>query len=402
MFDWFWFLLPVAAASGWYAATTQKSHRASHTIAPEYIKGLNYLLERETDKAVELFIQFFQVNPTTMETHILLGNLFRRKGELEKAIRIHHNLVQRSYLSNQHKNKALLELSQDYFHAGLLDSAEEICKGLIKADIPSIVEQGCKQLITIYEIEKSWEQAINCAEQLKESDKSYNVRIAHYYCELAEIALSDKEYKKVKSYIKKAQAINGPTVRSVIIQGDLEFSSGHKPAALRHYANAFSDHSEYAHILLPKIKKCFLPYNPSDFADYINSLEPHEITASYVTDYVRALFEANRIREAEQFLFGLIETKHAPLQVLKIFIEDKLKGTKLAEDKVMQQIIKGMSQSTYSDYFYVCRKCGLETYQLYWQCPSCHRWDSVDSLDIIKAPEPPTERQKTVPLTVRL
>ena len=391
--DWYWFLLPVAAASGWYAATNQKSNKTNHTIAPEYIKGLNYLLERKTDKAVELFIKFFQVNPTTMETHILLGNLFRRKGELEKAIRIHHNLVQREYLSDQYKNEALLELSQDYFHAGLLDSAEEICKRLIKSNTSALAKQGYEQLITIYEIEKSWEQAIKCAGQLRKSDDRYNAQIAHYYCEIAEKALSEEDYSKVKSCLKKAQSLNASFARNTIIQGDLEFKQGRRPAALRHYANTFSDYSQYAYILLPKIKACFTPYDPSEFADYINSLEPQQMTTSYVTSYVEALFEAERIQEAEKFLFNLVDTKHAPLQVLKIFIEDKLKDTSLEKDTVMEKIMEGISQSVYSDYFYACRKCGLETYQLYWQCPSCHSWDSVDSLDIIKAPESPKKQK---------
>ena len=392
--DWYWFLLPIAAASGWYAATNQKSSKTSHhTIAPEYIKGLNYLLEQKTDQAVELFIKFFQVNPTTMETHILLGNLFRRKGELEKAIRIHHNLAQREYLSDQYKSEALLELSQDYFHAGLLDSAEEICKRLIKSNTASVVRKGYEQLITIYEIEKSWEQAIRCAEQLRKLDDRYNAQSAHYYCEIAEKALSEKDYSTVKSCLKKAQALNSSLARNTIIQGDLEFEQGRKSAALRHYANAFSDYSQYAYILLPKIKECFTPYDPSEFADYIHSLEPQQMTASYVASYVEALFEAQRIQEAEKFLFKLVDTKHAPLQVLKIFIEDKLKDTSLERDTVMKKIMEGISQSVYSDYFYVCRKCGLETYQLYWQCPSCHSWDSVDSLDIIKAPESPKKKK---------
>ena len=387
VFDWYWVLvpialLPVAALSGWRACNHRNDTKPA--IAPEYIKGLNYLLNQKTDKAVEIFIKFFQVDMTTMETHVLLGNLFRRKGELEKAIRIHSNLIQRSRLSDAAKSEALYELGQDYLHAGLLSNAEDVFKRLIKIGTPATLKRGYQCLITIYEMEKSWHQAIECARQLRKLGADYSQHIAHYYCELAEKELSEHDYGKAQKYLAKAQTFKRSSIRGQIIQGDLALSRQDKEKALECYSHAFSDYPGYADIFLPKIKKCFSPYNPGEYASYIKSLNTKDVTVLYIMNYIQALFDANQIDEAEDFLFYLIETKRAPLQVLKIFMEEKLKGSDLFEDKIVRRIIDEINASLNSDYFYMCSKCGFKAYQLYWQCPSCHTWDSSESIDLIK------------------
>ncbi len=387
VFDWYWVLvpialLPVAALSGWQACSQRNDSKRD--IAPEYIKGLNYLLDQQTDKAVEIFIRFFRVDMTTLETHVLLGNLFRRKGELEKAIRIHSNLIQRSRLSDAAKSEALYELGQDYLHAGLLSNAEDVFKRLIKIGTPETLRRGYRCLVTIYETEKSWHQAITCARRLRTLGSDYSRHIVHYYCELAEKELSEQNYGKAQKYLAKAQAFKQSSIRVKIIQGDLALSKQDREKALGCYSRAFLDYPGYADILLPKIKKCFSPYNPSEYARYVKNLDIKDMTVLYIVNYIQALFEAEHIDEAEAFLFYLIKTKRAPLQVLKIFMEEKLKGTELFEDKMIRQIIDEINASLSSDYFYMCGKCGFRAHQLYWQCPSCHTWDSSDSIDLVK------------------
>ena len=394
VFDWYWVLvpialLPIAALSGWRACSQREELR--QTIAPEYIKGLNYLLAQQTDKAVEIFIKFFRVDMTTLETHVLLGNLFRRKGEFEKAIRIHSNLIQRRHLNDGAKSEALFELGQDYLHAGFLDKAEDIFKRLIETGTSATCKRGYRCLITIYELEKSWHQAIKCAQQLRELGADYSRYIVHYYCELAEKELSDhNNYDKAHQYLTNAQESTDRSVRVMIIQGDLALVKADQDKALTYYAQAFSDYPGYADILLPKIKKCFSPYDPGEYASYVKSLDVKNMTVLYIVNYIQSLFEANRIVEAEEFLFHLIETKCAPLQVLKIFMEEKIKATDLFEDKVVRRIIDEINASLSSDYFYMCNQCGLKAYQLYWQCPSCHAWDSNNPIDLVSIPQPRT------------
>ncbi|RKZ57943.1 MAG: lipopolysaccharide assembly protein LapB, partial [Candidatus Parabeggiatoa sp. nov. 3] len=127
MIELLWLLLPVAAASGWLVARFQRRPQVTHfSWSPDYFKGLNYLLNEEPDKAIDVFIKLIEVDSDTVETHLALGILFRRRGEVNRAIRIHQNIIKRPTLHPQQRSLALFELGQDYRHAGLLDRAEQL------------------------------------------------------------------------------------------------------------------------------------------------------------------------------------------------------------------------------------------------------------------------------------
>ena len=389
IFEWLWFLLPVAAFSGWYVGARSSGGRSEHSMAPEYIQGLNYLLDQETGKAIEIFIKFFEVNPTTVDTHIILGNLFRQKGELEKAIRIHHNIVSRAHIGEEHRAVALLELGRDYFNAGLLDSAEKIFRELVAVETRPTVVKGYRHLLTLYEIEKSWEEAIHCAEWLKRTDADdCDTRIAHYHCELAEKALDRQDYKLAAHHVGQSRKFDKTLVRASIIRGDIEVGRDSHRAALRHYSNVLVAHPEYASALLPKVRECFVPYDPSGFADYIRALDLQVMTVSYVATYMHVLLQAHRTDEAGHFLLGLVEAERAPIPVLKIFLEEKIRNSGLAEDDLVGQVIRGLSHNEESGYLYECEGCGFETYHIYWQCPSCHAWGTARPLDVIESMSP--------------
>lgn len=390
VFEWLWFLLPVAAFSGWYVGTRSSAPRSDHPVAPEYIKGLNYLLDQQTGKAIEIFIKFFEVNPTTVETHIILGNLFRQKGELEKAIRIHHNIVSRARIGENHKAVAMLELGRDYFNAGLLDSAEKIFRELVSVETRPTVVKGYRHLLTLYEIEKSWDDAIHCAEWLKQRTDAADcdTRIAHYHCELAEKALDRRDYKLTAHHLSRSAKHDKTLVRAPIIRGDAETARDNHRAALRHYSNVLVAHPEYASALLPKIRECFVPYDPSEFADYIRALDLQVMTVSYVATCTHTLLQARRTDEAGHFLLGLVEAERAPLPVLKIFLEEKIKNSGLADDDLVRQVIRGLSHNEEAGHLYECEGCGFETYHIYWQCPSCHAWGTARPLDVIESLSP--------------
>ncbi len=390
VFEWLWFLLPVAAFSGWYIGSRQAAAKPRHhAVAPEYIKGLNYILEQQTGKAIEIFIRFFEVNPTTVDTHIILGNLFRQKGEIEKAIRIHHNVASRSRIGDEHKTAALLELGRDYFNAGLLDSAEKIFKELVSVETRAAAVEGYRRLLTLYEVEKSWDDAIHCAQWLERTGTDdCGLRIAHYHCELAEKAMDQRDYKRASHHLGRAEKHDKSLIRVPMARGDLEAARGNRRGALRHYSNVFAARSEYAGALLPKIRECFVPYEPGEFADYIRSLNLRVMTVSYIVAYMHALLQARRTGEAEHFLLELIGAERAPVSALKIFLEDKIKHTGLAEDELVQQVISGLSHGEETGYFYQCSGCGFETYHVYWHCPSCHAWGTAKPLDVIESLAP--------------
>src|SRR5713101_7419737 len=191
-YDLLWLLLPLAAGSGWLVARfDQKRHAAARDLPSAYFKGLNFLLNEQPDKAIEIFIQVLEVNSETVETHLALGNLFRRRGEVERAIRIHQNLIARPTLDREQRTYALLELAQDYFKAGLFDRAENLFLEL--AEIRAHSEQALRLLLSIYQQEKEWDKAIQTGRRLaRVAGKSMDGVIAQYYCEQAEQAVGKK------------------------------------------------------------------------------------------------------------------------------------------------------------------------------------------------------------------
>ena len=206
MQDLIWLLLPVAAAFGWFAAKRSKGKAGSCSdsmLGAEYIKGLNYLLNEEQDKAIDIFIRMLEVNSDTVETHLALGNLFRKRGEVDRAIRIHQNLMARSSLNSEQRADAVLELGQDYMKAGLFDRAEGLFKELIDSNVH--LSTVLPLLLDIYLQEKDWESAIEIADQMGfVGEQPARYVIAQFYCELAENARARDKTDEAARLLKKA------------------------------------------------------------------------------------------------------------------------------------------------------------------------------------------------------
>lgn len=388
LMGWFWFLLPLAALSGWYFGTRENQSNF-WMKTPEYIAGLNYLLNQQTTKAIDTLITFFKVNLTTVDTHIILGNLFREKGELEQAIKIHHNVVSRDNISAEIKVMAMLELGRDYFYSGLLDNAEEIFLKLTQCDSRSAVREAYVNLVIIYEREKSWERAIKCANYLlNDGDPEYRMRITHYRCELIDRLMATSDYKKAKQ--RTANLRSARNVRATILEGDVEFACGHRSVAMHLYSNVFTRWPAYAQIVLPKLKACFPPYGTDEFAAHLHKLTPSVMTVSYIMFYIRALLGAHRNEEAEAFALSLIKSKCVPVSMLRLLVENHIKSGQFNEGELMHHFVEALRQHEEAAGF-SCSECGFETAHLYWQCPSCHSWQTACALDVV-------ESDKTVPL----
>jgi len=209
-----WLLLPVAAASGWLVAQRGKSF-----LSPDYFKGLNYLLNEEPDKAIDVFIKLIDVDSDTVETHLALGLLFRRRGEVNRAIRIHQNLIARTTLNPQQRSLALFELAHDYRHAGLLDRAEDLFRELAISGKYQVL--ALRQLLEIYQQEQDWNKAINIAQKLVVFDNKQMHTIAQYYCELAEDYRQKGQNDAALEAIENALKADQNCVRASLIEGQL-------------------------------------------------------------------------------------------------------------------------------------------------------------------------------------
>ena len=193
-------LLPIAAASGWLVARRgyeKREQKPLQDCSPAYFKCLNYLLNEQPDKAIDVFIKLLEVDSDTVETHMALGNLFRRRGEVERAIRIHQNLIARPSLSRQQRAQALLELGQDYMRAGLFDRAENLFVELAETKLYN--KQALTNLLEIYQQEKDWAKAVAIGRRLSRQNRELRPQLAHFECELAAQALQQMGFTRVLS-----------------------------------------------------------------------------------------------------------------------------------------------------------------------------------------------------------
>ena len=215
---WQLLLIPLFFALGWAAARIdikQVVHE-SRALPRSYFKGLNFLLNEQPDKAIDAFLEAVKVDPETVELHFALGSLFRRRGELERAIRMHQTLIEREDLASDLRLQAMLELGQDYLKVGLLDRAEEIFSKLLSSPLH---EEANRHLLEVYQLEKSWEKAIAIGDTLP--DLASQRDIAEYYCELAATEIMHSRPETARTYLDAAMDKNRKCVRASLLEGDL-------------------------------------------------------------------------------------------------------------------------------------------------------------------------------------
>ena len=196
-----------------------------------FLRGLSYLLDQRPDKAIDVFLRMAEVDGETMEIHLALGSLFRRRGEVERAIRIHQNLVARPGLDREQRGFALYELAQDYMRAGLFDRAESLLQEL--AEIEPQGRRALKALIEIYQQEKDWAGALSVAERLEKlTGRPMAVQIAQYHCELAEECLKARSPEPASAHLRAAQSVHPQCVRATMLQARIELERGNADTAL--------------------------------------------------------------------------------------------------------------------------------------------------------------------------
>src|SRR5918997_1095582 len=256
--EYWWLLaLPLFFALGWMAARIDIKQLVSEsrTLPISYFRGLNFLLNEQPDKAIEAFIEVVKVDPQTVELHFALGSLFRRRGELERAIRMHQNLVERPDLQQEQKLVALFELAQDYLKAGLLDRAEEL---FLKLDATPHAEPALKFLLEIYQQEKDWQKAIGIAEKLESTTgRSHQKEIANFYCELASTEIMHSRPERARPYLETALTHHRLCVRANMLLGDLEMRSGNVTAAVDAWKRIETQNPSYLSLVAERIYRAY-------------------------------------------------------------------------------------------------------------------------------------------------
>lgn len=382
MEEWIFLLLPIAAASGWIAAQRHYARKYliehTHSLRKAYCQGLNYLLSEKTDKAIEAFVDLLTNDFETVETHIALGNLFRRRGEIEKAIEIHENLIAREDLTPQQQESAQFELGVDYLRAGLFDRAESIFQNLI--DHENTRRGALQQLLDIYQHEKEWAKAMECTWQLRKLGKPprRGETVAHFLCELAEESLCTDRDVAVRQWLDEALQEDQHCARASLLIAKLEMREGRFEEALQALKRVESQNADMLPEIIEPLRICHdrLEKPPGELIGYLGYLYE-----SYGFESA-ALSLAERIRseqgsgKAIEHMLHVLDTNPTlkTLNTLTGFLlEDGAENQREALirlDRALDRMYSFVSR-------YTCTHCGFSGSELHWRCPSCRHWETT-------------------------
>ena len=381
-------LLPVAAASGWFMARRSMQRNAMPKradLSSDYFKGLNFLLNEQPDKAIEVFIQMLEVDSETVETHLALGNLFRRRGEVDRAIRIHQNIIARPTLNREQRSLALYELGQDYMRAGLLDRAENLFLELV--ELGEYVPEAQTQLLEIYEQEKDWDKAIGIARQYEFTTGVRTVAVvSHYYCECAEKAIQQHDHREAQKMVKKALTTDKQCVRASLLQGQINASDDDCKAAIHAYRKVEKQDADYLPEIIEPIERCYRATNNlEEYKKYLAELLQRYGGVTIMLAMAAVLKEEQDDRAAVNFIITELR-KRPSVRGLERLVDYHLNSTEgSARDNmtILRDLIKKLLTIKSS---YKCQSCGFEGKTLHWHCPSCKRWNTVKPIhDIVEA-----------------
>lgn len=376
-FELWWLLaFPLFFVLGWLAARVdiRQVVKESRSLPRSYLSGLNFLLNEQQDKAIDSFIEAVKIDPQTIELHFALGSLFRRRGETDRAIRMHQNLVGREDLTEEQRLQALAELGQDYLKAGLLDRAESVfaqLKGTRLADI------GSKYLLEIFQQEKDWSKAIDIVRSLPEHEQvMWRKELANFHCELAASAIADSRYEEAHRHLDDALANNRQCVRASLLRGELLADQGQDDAALEVWKRVENQSPVYLAMVAEPMMEAYRRQGRVEAGLQLLGawLEHHPSL-----DLLDEVFQWELEREGPRAAYELVreELRRNPtLLGLDKLLEAALL-TAPAEQRhdidLVKQLIHGHTRRVAR---YRCDACGFKARQFYWRCPACGGWET--------------------------
>ena len=370
---WQLLLIPVFFLLGWAAARVDMRQvvHESRALPRSYFQGLNFLLNEQPDKAIDSFLEVAKVDSQTVELHFALGNLFRRRGETERAIRMHQNLIDRPDLDDGVRLHALSELGQDYLKAGLLDRAEEIFNKLIGTPFE---DEAKRSLLEIFQAEKEWLKAIELARELP--DVASQQEVVEFYCELASNEIMRSKPEPARAYLELAMQQNRKCVRASLLLGDLLLQEGRQEAAIEAWQRIEQQDPAYLALIAQRLLESYRKLERRDEGIALLSVYLERYPSLDLLDVVYQLVlegegteAAYRLVRAElqrnPTLLGLEKLMSARLPLVA---PDVRPDVELAKT-IIQGYTKRLSR-------YRCDNCGFKARQFYWRCPACGGWET--------------------------
>ncbi|HEY9278349.1 MAG TPA: lipopolysaccharide assembly protein LapB [Methylotenera sp.] len=381
-FEFWWLLaLPLFFSLGWLAARVDlKQLLAESTALPAaYFKGLNFLITNQQDKAIEAFTEAVQANTDSLELHFALGSLFRKRGEVDRAIHLHLHLLEKKQLEPQQKLAVTAELAQDYLKAGLFDRAEELFESL---DDDRYRQPALRALLEIYVREREWERAIKAATELERiSGVPFRVEVANYYCEMAVKSKLANDTHTARFELDQALNANKSCVRANVLLGDLEAEANNHKAAISVWKRIEFQKPEYLGLIAPKLLASFRVLNQIEEGLSLlqTYLQTYQLNSLLSVLYEATLAEqgaenAAKLARNELIKMPSLNTLDLLLQARTILETNQPQNGNLQDTQLMQQAVRHAIGNKTA---YHCEQCGFKAKYHHWQCPACNAWEAL-------------------------
>jgi lipopolysaccharide assembly protein B len=374
-FDLSWILLglPVAFVLGWLASRMDlRQVRQDNRKAPKaYFKGLNFLLNEQQDKAIDAFIEAVQNDPETADLHFALGNLFRRRGEYHRAVRVHEHLLSRADLSKEDRERAQHGLAQDFLKAGLLDRAEEALRRL---EGSAFETESRLALLAIYERSRDWEQAAEIARRMQTSNQGdFSGRLAHYLCEQASEQATDAQLDAAHQLLQEAVRIAPQTPRPRLELARIQHRQNQSPAAWETLQALAQSTPQGLPLAAPLMLEVAAATGQQAAAAQLLRARYAQMPS---LDLVDALVALNTTPDADQGESRDWYVQHLGKEPSLVAATKWLAGEQLTHEEHHPAVQKALEHASKPLSRYRCAACGFEARQHFWQCPGCQSWDS--------------------------
>ncbi|MHB6694032.1 lipopolysaccharide assembly protein LapB [Klebsiella pneumoniae] len=380
MLELLFLLLPVAAAYGWYmgrrSAQQSKQDDASR-LSRDYVAGVNFLLSNQQDKAVDLFLDMLKEDTGTVEAHLTLGNLFRSRGEVDRAIRIHQSLMESASLTYDQRLLAVQQLGRDYMAAGLYDRAEDMFKQLV--DETDFRLGALQQLLQIYQATSDWQSAIEVAERLvKLGKEKHRGEIANFWCELALQQMAANDLDKAMALLRKGAAADRNSARVSIMMGRVGMEKGDYAKAVESLERVIDQDKELVGETLEMLQTCYQQLGKTDeWEVFLRRCVEENAGATAELMLAQILEQREGVEAAQNYVTRQLE-RHPTMRVFHKLMDYHLNEAEEGRAKESLGVLRNMvGEQVRSKPRYRCQKCGFTAHTLYWHCPSCRSWATI-------------------------
>lgn len=396
MLELLFLLLPIAAAYGWYMghrSARKDQDNISNKFSRDYVAGINLLLSNQHEKAADLFLDILQKQEqennietgSLFEAELTLGNLYRSRGEVDRALRIHQSLDRSPNYTFEQKLLAKQQLAKDFMTVGFYDRAETLYILLI--DEPNYAESALQQLSVIYQKTKEWKKAINVAEKLSQiAPQENNVALAHYYCEYSlTLGSSDQEQAQAINMLQQALNVSKTCVRASILIAERYIINLEYQSAVQNLENVLIQNADYISEVLPTLRYCYQELNQLDNFELF-LIRASQVCCNSAVDLALSelIAEKDGVLAAQAKLHQQLAQNPSTF-IFHRFIQYQIDTAEDGRAKESLVLLHKMVGNRIERGFdYRCSNCGYQTRKLLWNCPSCQQWEKIKPISGIE------------------